>query len=136
VKGFLESPRLVPLRKSFADLALLGYDTITRQLRGKEADLVLLTFKSYTVEHIKDPFGIISGKRYEFMVHLEIPEDDELYVEGGVSARTIVKVEDEVSSIVSYSLLSTSTHQILEFDLEEDEEAELLQFCKENLPAS
>ncbi|MFE4712261.1 DUF6509 family protein [Paenibacillus sp. NPDC056722] len=94
----------------------------------------MLTVKSYIVGQIKDPFGIISGKRYEFMVHLDIAEDDELYVDGGVSARTIVKVEDEVTSIVSYDLLGTATHQLLEFDLEEDEEVELLQFCKENLP--
>lgn len=94
----------------------------------------MLTVQSYIVEYIKDPFGIISGQRYEFMVHLDIAEDDELYVDGGVSARTIVKVENEVVSIVTYDLMSTTTHQILEFDLEEDEEAELLQFCKDHLP--
>lgn len=94
----------------------------------------MLTVQSYIVEYIKDPFGIISGQRYEFMVHLDIAEDDELYVDGGVSARTIVKVENEVVSIVTYDLMSTTTHQILEFDLEEDEEEELLQFCKDHLP--
>lgn len=94
----------------------------------------MLTVKSFIVEHIKDPFGIISGQRYEFMVHLDIPEDDELYVDGGVTARTIVKVENETVSIVTYDLIGTTTHQILEFDLEEDEEAELLQFCKDHLP--
>ncbi|WP_019914754.1 DUF6509 family protein [Paenibacillus sp. HW567] len=93
----------------------------------------MLTFKSYTVEDVRDPFGIISGKRYEFMIELDVPEDDELYEEGGVSARVIVKVVEEQASIVTYDLLETSTGRILDFDLEEDEEADLELFCKEHL---
>ncbi|MHA6531765.1 DUF6509 family protein [Paenibacillus sp. BAC0078] len=95
----------------------------------------MLTFKSYTVEDVRDPFGIISGKRYEFMIALDVPEDDELYEEGGVSARVIVKVLEEQASIVTYDLLETTTGRILDFDLEEDEEADLELFCKEHLSA-
>jgi hypothetical protein len=50
----------------------------------------LLTFTSYTVENVRDPFGILSGKRYEFVINLDVAEDDELYVENGVSTRVIV----------------------------------------------
>lgn len=94
----------------------------------------MLTFSSYTVEDVRDPFGILSGKRYEFVINLDIPEDDELYVENGVSARAIVKAEEGDVKVVSYDLLETTTGKLLEFDLEEDEEAELAQFCKEHLP--
>ncbi|MBP2110231.1 DUF6509 family protein [Paenibacillus silagei] len=95
----------------------------------------MLTFTSYTVENVRDPFNILSGKRYEFVVNIDVPEDDELYVENGVSARVIVKVEEEQTSIVSYDLLETSSGQLLDFDMEEDEEAALLQFCSEHVPA-
>ncbi|AIQ32965.1 MULTISPECIES: DUF6509 family protein [Paenibacillus] len=94
----------------------------------------MLTFTSYTVENVRDPFGILSGKRYEFVINLDVPEDDELYVENGVSARVIVKVEEEQTSIVSYDLQETSSGQLLDFDMEEDEEAALVLFCSEHLP--
>ncbi|MCE3203929.1 pullulanase [Paenibacillus sonchi] len=95
----------------------------------------MLTFTSYTVENVRDPFGILSGKRYEFVINLDVPEEDELYEENGVSARVIVKVEDEEASIINYDLLETTTGRILDFDMEEDEEAALVLFCKEHLPA-
>lgn len=94
----------------------------------------MLEFTGYKVDQLKDPFGILTGKRYEFMVNVEVPEDDELYVEGGITARTIVKVDEDQTSIVSYDLQETTTGQILEFDMEEDEEEALLLFCKEHLP--
>ncbi|QSF44958.1 DUF6509 family protein [Paenibacillus tianjinensis] len=94
----------------------------------------MLTFTSYTVEDVKDPFGILSGKRYEFVIHLDVPEEDELYEENGVSIRAIVKAEAGEAALVTYDLLETTTGKLLEFDLEEDEEAELAQFCKEHLP--
>ncbi|UQZ34048.1 pullulanase [Paenibacillus sp. PK3_47] len=94
----------------------------------------MLTFASYTVEDVRDPFGIISGKRYEYVIQLDVPEDDELYVEGGVSARVVAKVLEGQFSIVTYDLLETTTGKLLDFDLEEDEEAVLHDFCKEHLP--
>ncbi|ASA24702.1 DUF6509 family protein [Paenibacillus donghaensis] len=94
----------------------------------------MLKFTSYKVDNLKDPFGILTGKRYEFVINLDVPEDDELYLENGVSARVIVKVEDEETSIVSYDLQETTTGNVLEFDFEEDEEAALVLFCKEHLP--
>ncbi|HEY4429975.1 MAG TPA: DUF6509 family protein [Paenibacillus sp.] len=94
----------------------------------------MLTFTGYNVENVKDPFGILTGKRYEFIVQLDVPEDDELYVENGVSARAIIKVDEDQVSIVSYDLQETTTGLLLDFDMEEDEEAALLLFCKEHLP--
>lgn len=94
----------------------------------------MLTFTSYSVENVKDPFGILTGKRYEFLIQLDVPEDDELYVENGVSARAIIKVDEDQVSIVSYDLQETTTGELLDFDMEEDEEEALLLFCKEHLP--
>ncbi|MEK4882895.1 MULTISPECIES: DUF6509 family protein [Paenibacillus] len=94
----------------------------------------MLTFTGYNVENVKDPFGILTGKRYEFVVQLDVPEDDELYVVNGVSARAIIKVDEDQVSIVSYDLQETTSGQLLDFDMEEDEEEALLLFCKEHLP--
>lgn len=93
----------------------------------------MLTFKSYSVEDVKDPFGILTGKRYEFIVELDVPEDDELYVENGVSARAIIKVHEDEISMVTYDLQETTTGQLLDFEMEDDEEAALLLFCQEHL---
>lgn len=94
----------------------------------------MLTFTSHSVEDVKDPFGILTGKRYEFLIQLDVPEDDELYVENGVTARAIIKVVDDQVSMVSYDLQETTTGELLDFDMEEDEEEALLLFCKEHLP--
>lgn len=94
----------------------------------------MLTVTSYTAEIVKDPFGILSGQRYEFVIKLDVPEEDELYTENGVSVRAIVKVEDGQTSMVSYDLQDSLSGELLDFELEEDEEAELFQFCSGHLP--
>ena len=38
-----------------------------------------MNITEYTVEEIIDPTGILTGNRYEFMLNIEVPEDDELY---------------------------------------------------------
>lgn len=94
----------------------------------------MLTISEYSVEKIRDPFGIISGTRYEFMIKLDVPEDDELYSENGVSVRAVVKEEDGAVSVVTYDVMETTTQKLLDFDLEDDEEEELAVFCREHLP--
>ncbi|WP_138494524.1 DUF6509 family protein [Paenibacillus pinistramenti] len=94
----------------------------------------MLNIADYSAEYVKDPFGILSGRRYEFRINLDIPEDDDLYTVNGVYARVIVKEEQGTVSMVTYDLLERGTDKILEFDLEEEEEAELEAFCKEHLP--
>lgn len=96
----------------------------------------MLTVTKYTVELVKDPFGILSGKRYEFLLDLDIPEEDELYSEHGISARVIFKADEEQTSIISYDLIERTTDRILDFDLEAEEEEALAEFCKQHLPES
>jgi hypothetical protein len=92
----------------------------------------MLTITSFSVELIKDPFGILSGKRYEFMLDIDVPEEDELYTENGLYVRVIYSVEDSRAGIVKYELFEKSTDQYLEFDLEEDEVGMIEVFCKEH----
>ncbi|WP_372663480.1 DUF6509 family protein [Cohnella sp.] len=94
----------------------------------------MLTITEYSAELVKDPFKILTGKRYEFLLYLDIPEDDELYSEHGIYIKLVYKLEEDQGSIVNYDLIERSTDRILDFDVEEDEEAQLNAFCKENLP--
>lgn len=94
----------------------------------------MLMFGEYTAERVKDPFGILAGERYEFMIGLELPEEDELYNENGVSVRAVVRVDGGESKLITYDLMETTTLKLLDFDLEDEEEAQLADFCREHLP--
>ncbi|MWC27978.1 DUF6509 family protein [Paenibacillus sp. MMS18-CY102] len=93
----------------------------------------MLTITEYSVEFIKDPFGILAGKRYEFILDLDVPDDDELYQELGVYARVIYSLEESASRIVRYELRERSTDRYLEIELEDEELAVLADFCREQL---
>lgn len=94
-------------------------------------DFVKIT--SYEVEKIKDPTGIITGDRYEFLLGIEVPEDDELFdEENSLDLRVILAVVEEKERIAQYHFLNRSNGKVLDFGLEEEEEAEVLAFCKEH----
>lgn len=85
----------------------------------------------HSVEKIEDPFGILTGNRYEFFLHIEVPEDDELYSEKGLKIKVLL-VEDEGKFQIShYHIIEDTTEKILEFELEEDEEQLLESYCKQ-----
>lgn len=88
---------------------------------------------SHTVEKIEDPFGILSGERYEFFLNIDVPEDDELYSEHGLKIKLLYIVDGEASRISHYHIIENNTEKVLEFELEEDEEQLLESYCKENL---
>jgi len=92
----------------------------------------MITITSYSVEFIKDAFGIIPGKRYEFVLDIEVPEDDELYSEKGLYVRVIYGVEGDAGRIVKYDIHERDTGQYLEFDMEDEEIALIESFCKEH----
>ncbi|WP_054954696.1 DUF6509 family protein [Paenibacillus dakarensis] len=94
----------------------------------------MLTIKEYTAELVKDPFGILPGKRYEFVFDLDVPEEDELFRENGVYVRVIFLVDEGQSRIVKYDFYERTTDAYLDFDMEQDEEEQLTAFCKDNLP--
>lgn len=84
----------------------------------------------YTVEWIRDPFGIIPGKRYEFLLDIDVDDEDELHSDNGLSLRVIYRVEEDREGIVKYEFLERGTGKYLDFELEEDEAAEVAAFCK------
>ncbi|BFT70632.1 MULTISPECIES: DUF6509 family protein [Paenibacillus] len=90
----------------------------------------MFTITSYTVEVIKDPFGILSGQRYEFLIDIEVEEDDELYSESGLYIRAIYNVDEDKSGLLKYELYEKTTQIYLDFDLEDDEVAAVEAFCK------
>ncbi len=95
----------------------------------------MLKIESYTVEKLEDPFGILSGDRYEFFLELDVPEDDELYSENGVMLRVIFLKDEEKEQISKYEFIENDTKNVLDFELEEDEETAILAFCREHYDA-
>ncbi|MBB3111236.1 hypothetical protein FHS18_003304 [Paenibacillus phyllosphaerae] len=93
----------------------------------------MLTITSYSVELVKDPFGILPGKRYEFILDLEIPEDDELHSEMGIYVRVVYRSQEENSGIVKYEIRERSSDRYIEMDFEDEELAEIDSFCREHL---
>lgn len=87
---------------------------------------------SYTVEWIRDPFGIIPGRRYEFLLDIEVDEEDEMYLDSGLALRLIYKVEEAGASIVKYEFVEKATGKYLDFAMEPEEQAEIEVFCKEH----
>jgi len=95
-------------------------------------DEKMLAVTEYSVELVKDPFRILSGKRYEFVIELELDEEDELYSANGIEIKVVYKVDGEEASVVSYGLYEKSTGRFLDAELEDEEEAALADFCKEH----
>jgi len=91
-----------------------------------------MKFTEYTVEKVEDPFNILTGTRYEFLIDFTVEEDDELYREQGLKLKVLYIVDENGPRVSHYHILESDTEKVLEFDLE-DEEIEMLQsFCKEH----
>ncbi|MFC4810339.1 DUF6509 family protein [Paenibacillus sp. GCM10023250] len=90
----------------------------------------LIEIEAYTVEKIKDPFGILPGERYEFKLEIDVAEDDELYVEGGLYIRAIYSTDGEAGRLVKYELYKRMNDAYYDFELEDEEERMLESFCE------
>ena len=88
---------------------------------------------AFSVEEIKDPTNIIEGKRYEFLLDVEVDEEDELYSAAGIEIRVIAGQKDEEVRVLNYFLTDKADNKMLDFALEEDEEAMILTFVREEL---
>jgi len=89
-----------------------------------------MNITGYSVEKLKDPTGILTGERFEYILDLDIDEEDELYSENGVGLRVLFYKNGDDSKILNYYFLSSD--QILEFALEDQEEKEIEKFCNEH----
>ncbi|MED3625444.1 DUF6509 family protein [Neobacillus thermocopriae] len=86
----------------------------------------------HTVEKLEDPFGLLTGERYEFFLDLEVDEEDELYSEKGVGLRVLFGIEENQGKIINYHFYEKGNDEVLDFALEEDEENMVLNYCKAN----
>ncbi|PLR69512.1 MULTISPECIES: DUF6509 family protein [Bacillaceae] len=91
-----------------------------------------MNITAYTVEKLHDPFGILAGNRYEFFLDLDVDEDDELYTEKGLLLKVIYQVDDSGGRISVYHLMEKESNAFLDFELDEEEEVMIKDFCQEH----
>ncbi|MEH7223510.1 DUF6509 family protein [Bacillus sp. JJ1566] len=92
-----------------------------------------MNITGYSVEKLKDPTGILEGDRYEFFLDIEVPEDDELYSENGIELKVIYAVDSKGARIAQYYFYEKNNKKVLDFELEENEEIAVNEFCKTHL---
>lgn len=93
-----------------------------------------MVITGHTVELLDDPFGLLEGDRYEFFLHIEVDEEDELYTENGLLLKVIFSVGNAETKILQYYFVEKSTEKVLDFALEDDEETIVKSYCEEHLP--
>ncbi|WP_409367598.1 DUF6509 family protein [Lysinibacillus sp. 38-6] len=87
----------------------------------------------FSMEEILDPTNIIEGKRFEFILDVDIDEEDELYHEAGIEIRVLIGEKDGAPFILNYFIMEKAEGEYLDFALEDDELEEILTFCKEEI---
>ena len=87
----------------------------------------------YSMEKVEDVTGILTGDRYEFILYVEVPEDDELYSENGVYIKVIFATDKTSSRMIQYQIFEKITDKYIDLELEEDEETMLYDFCSNHL---
>ncbi|AIE60359.1 DUF6509 family protein [Bacillus methanolicus] len=92
-----------------------------------------MNITGHKVNKLEDPFGILSGERYEFFLDIEVPKDDELYTENGLKLKVLYIIEEGNSRISHYHIIENTTEKILDFELEEDEVKMVEAYCKEHV---
>ncbi len=86
----------------------------------------------HTVEQLKDPTGILEGERFEFLLNIDVDEEDELFSDQGLTLRVIVAVTEGESRITQYHFIENNTNKYLDFGLEEDEEDMVIAYCRQH----
>ncbi|MDQ1001960.1 hypothetical protein QFZ28_002360 [Neobacillus niacini] len=92
-----------------------------------------MNITGHTIEKLVDPFGLLSGDRYEFFLEIDVEEEDELYSEKGVGIKVLFVVDEKGARISHYHLYERGTDKVLDFALEEDEELTVFNYCKGNI---
>lgn len=85
----------------------------------------------YSVEAIADPFKILIGERFEYMLDLEVEEDDELYHDAGVRLRVVYAVSEGIGKVVKYEFQTGDTGKYIDFEMEDDELVMVEQYCQQ-----
>jgi hypothetical protein len=84
-------------------------------------------------EKLEDPFGILSGDRYEFFLDIEVDEDDELYNENGLFIKVLYVVDQGEKKIANYGIYERTTEKYIDLALEDEELQMIANFCKQQL---
>ncbi|WP_341301260.1 DUF6509 family protein [Lysinibacillus sp. FSL H8-0500] len=87
----------------------------------------------FSMEEILDPTNIIEGKRFEFILDVEVDEEDELYHEAGIEVRVLIAEKNAEPFILNYFVMEKAKGEYLDLALEDDELEEILAFCKEEI---
>jgi hypothetical protein len=93
----------------------------------------MLTIINHTVNKLEDPTGILTGDRYEFILHIDVPEDDDLFMEKGISLKVIYVIDEHTARIAQYHFVANESQEYLEFELDEEEIELINLYCQENL---
>ncbi|MGM7637065.1 DUF6509 family protein [Bacillus sp. Hm123] len=91
-----------------------------------------MNITKHTVEWLKDPFGLLSGDRYEFRLYAEVDEEDELYSESGFYIRVLYMVDGEQQKVIHHHLYDRATDEVLDFELEDDEVEMISVYCRDH----
>ncbi|WP_044336938.1 DUF6509 family protein [Rossellomorea aquimaris] len=92
-----------------------------------------MNITNHSAEELKDPTGILSGERYEVILDIEVPEDDELFSEQGIYIKAIFVRDEDGARVVQSTIVERNSEKYLDFELEEDEESLILSYCEENI---
>jgi hypothetical protein len=87
----------------------------------------------HSIEQLEDPFGILSGDRYEIFFLLEVDEEDELYHEGGLLLKVLYVVEEHASRVAQYHIFEKDTNNFIDIGLEDDEESLVKEMCEKQI---
>ena len=90
----------------------------------------MIAITEFEAQLINDQFGILPGNRYEFLLYLDVPEDDELYNENGIYVRALYVVDEDKKQLLTYSLMERGEDTVLDFELEDDEIKLISDFCE------
>lgn len=92
-----------------------------------------MNITGHVVEKLEDPFGLLSGERFEFLLDLDVDEEDELYSEKGVGLKVIYVIDENGPKISHYHFFEKGTENVLDFALEDDEEQLVKDYCQKNI---
>ncbi|CAM4008446.1 DUF6509 family protein [Mesobacillus thioparans] len=89
----------------------------------------------HTVELLEDPFGLLTGDRYEYFLNIEVDEDDELFSDKGLLLKVLFLVEENNSRILQSYFIERGTEKVLDFELEDDETELVKAYCEQQVQA-
>lgn len=95
--------------------------------------MIGLNITGHTLEKLVDPFGLLSGDRYEFFLEVDVDEEDELFTEKGLGIKVLLIIDEKGARISHYHLYERGTEKVLDFALEDDEEELVFQYCKDHI---